>query len=291
MKSSTSSIPQFDQYWIKPMTAPTIIMIAPNGARKTRLDHPALPVSIKQTVDEAVQCHAEGATILHAHVRGKQDEHLLDAGLYRELIAEMKHRAPDMLVQITTETVGVYTPVQQVDCVQAVVPEMASVALKEMTSNFTDLAFAKRFYAWTIEAGVHIQHILFSDEELIQFLKLKQNGVIPASHRCVLFVLGRYAANFQSYPTDLDPFLVCDLAGLDWFVCAFGAREQACIRAAIDNGGHARIGFENNLYLPDGDVAANTAELVSELAKSIAASDRSIASNEQTRQLLGLRSA
>jgi len=266
-------------------------MVAPNGARKTRLDHPALPVSIKETVEEAVQCHAEGATILHAHVRGKQDEHLLDAGLYQELIAELKHRAPDMLVQITTEAVGVYTPDQQIECVQAVVPEMASVALKEMTSNFTDLSFAKRFYDWTIEAGVHIQHILFSDEELTQFLKLKQSGVIPASHRCVLFVLGRYAADFQSYPSDLDPFLACDLTGLDWFVCAFGAKEQACINAAIDHGGHARIGFENNLYLPDGDVAANTTELVSELTKSITASDRSFATSDQTRQLLGLRKA
>jgi len=266
-------------------------MSAPNGARKTRRDHPALPVSIEETVDEAVQCHAAGATIFHAHVRGKQDEHLLDAGLYQELIAELKHQAPEMLVQITTEAVGIYTPVQQVKCVQAVVPEMASVALKEMTSNFTDLAFAKRFYAWTIEAGIHIQHILFSDEELVQFLQLRQSGVIPVSHRCVLFVLGRYAADFQSYPTDLDPFLASGLTGLDWFVCAFGAKEQACISAAIDHGGHARIGFENNLYLPGGDLAANTAELVSELAVSISASDRIIATSGEARHLLGLRNA
>ncbi len=266
-------------------------MIAPNGARKTRRDHPALPISIEETVEEAVLCHAAGATVLHGHVHGKQDEHLLDAGLYQELITELNHQAPEMLVQITTEAVGVYTPDQQVDCVQAVVPEMASVALKEMTSNFTDLQFAKDFYTWTIEAGVHIQHILFSDAELVQFLKLRQSGIIPASHRCVLFVLGRYAVDFQSYPTDLDPFLACDLTGLDWFVCAFGAKEQACINAAIVHGGHARIGFENNLYLPDGNVAANTAELVSELAASITASDRFIATSGEVRHLLGLRSA
>ncbi len=273
------------------MTTPVIIMVAPTGARKTRRDHPALPISIEETVEEAVQCHAAGATVLHAHVRGKQDEHLLDAGLYRELITEMEHRVPDMLVQITTEAVGVYTPDQQVNCVQAVVPEMASVALKEITANFTDLPFAKRFYSWTIEAGVHIQHILFSDEELVQFLNLKQSGIIPASHRCVLFVLGRYSVDFQSHPTDLNPFLARDLTGLDWFVCAFGAKEQACLNAAIDQGGHARIGFENNLYLPNGDIAANTAELVRELAKSITASDRSFATSDQTRHLLGLPSA
>ena len=83
-------------------------MVAPNGARKTRQDHPALPVSIEETVDEAVLCHATGATILHGHVRGKQEQHLLDAGLYLELIAEMNKRAPGMIVQITTEAVGIY---------------------------------------------------------------------------------------------------------------------------------------------------------------------------------------
>jgi len=273
------------------MQTPAIIMAAPNGARKTRQDHPNLPVSIGQTVDEAVRCHAAGATVLHAHVRGKQDEHVLDTSLYQELIAEMKRQAPDMLVQITTEAVGIYTPEQQVACVQTVIPEMASVSLKEITSSFTDLDFAKRFYHWTTEAGIHIQHILFSDEELAQFLRLKQSGVIPHSHRCVLFVLGRYALNFQSDPGDLDPFIARDLAGIDWFVCAFGAQEQACVNAAINRGGHARIGFENNLQLPNGETAASTTQLVVELGKSVQAQIRPIATSVQARQLLGIRNA
>jgi 3-keto-5-aminohexanoate cleavage enzyme len=273
------------------METPTIIMVAPNGARKTQKDHPALPVSIAETVDEAVRCHAAGATVLHAHVRGRQDEHLLDSGLYQELIAEMKHQAPDMLVQITTEAVGIYTPEQQVACVQSVIPEMASVSLKEMTSDYSNLDFARRFYNWTVEAGVHIQHILYSAEELNQFLTLKHNIVIPDSHHCVLFVLGRYAVDFQSNPVDLDPFIASDLAGLDWFVCAFGAKEQACVSAGISQGGHARIGFENNLQLPNGELAGSSAELVTKLSQSIQASQRTIASGEQARQVLGIRSA
>ena len=168
---------------------------------------------------------------------------------------------------------------------------MASVCLKEMTLNFTDLDFAKRFYYWTVEAGIHIQHILFSNQELAQFFKLKQSGIIPASHRCVLFVLGRYAIGFQSDPADLNPFIASDLAGLDWFVCAFGAKEQACVSTAINQGGHARVGFENNLQLPGGEIASSTSELVGELSVAILATDRPIASSEQARQILGIRSA
>ena len=270
------------------MSEPTIIMVAPNGARKTHKDHPALPVSIEETVNEAANCFAAGATVLHAHVRGKADEHVLDAGLYRELIDELNSRVPDMLIQMTTEAVGIYTPDQQVECVKTVLPEMASVALKEITTNFTKLEFARDFYHWAVEAGIHIQHILYSAEDLARFRQLKDNGIIPLDHRCVLFVLGRYSANFQSSPDDLEPFLDQSLESLNWFTCAFGLQEQACVLSGIAQGGHARIGFENNLYQLDGSLATSTASQVASLVSALLVDKKSVAISKQARQLLGI---
>ena len=268
-----------------------VIMVAPNGARKTRRDHAALPVSIADTVAEAAQCHAAGASALHAHVRGENDEHVLDAGLYRELLAEMSQQVPEMLIQITSEAVGIYTPAQQVACIQAVVPRMVSMCLREISSNFEQPEYARQFFEWCDENTVHVQHIVFSVEEFQHFLNYREQGVVPAGHRCVLFVLGRYNVNFQSEPADLDPFLQYDLAGLDWFTCAFGSREQQCVMAAINAGGHARIGFENNLYLPNGEIAANTAALVSSLVDGIQAKSFLPASSSAAGQLLGVRKA
>jgi len=273
------------------MTTPVIIMAAPNGARKTQADHPALPVSIEETVNQAVRCHAAGATVLHAHVRGKQNQHVLDVGLYQELIAEMKRQAPDMLVQITTEAVGRYNVEQQVNCVQSIVPEMTSIALREITASYAEPEFAQTFFAWATEAGVHIQHILFSADDLSHFIRYRQEGIIAESHRCVLFVLGRYAVDFQSTPADLTSFLQGDIGELDWFTCAFGLQEQACVMAGIENGGHARIGFENNLHLPSGELASSTASLVDSLTSEIRSSGRVVAGPTQTRKLLGIRSA
>ncbi len=268
------------------MPDPVIIIAAPNGARKTHKDHPALPVSISETVIEASSCYAAGATVLHAHVRGKQEEHVLDAGLYIELLNELKQQVPEMLVQITTEAVSVYTPQQQVDCVKTVVPELACVALREMTGDYQQTDFARDFYFWCAEAGVHIQHILYSVDDLQRFCQYKTDGVIPASQNCVLFVLGRYSADFQSSPDDLKPFLQQNLGDLDWFTCAFGLQEQACVLAGINKSGHARIGFENNLYLPTGVLATSSAALVTELKKAIEGSNRVVATVPQTRDLL-----
>jgi len=268
-----------------------VIMVAPNGARKTRRDHAALPVSIVDTVAEAAQCHAAGASALHAHVRGQNDEHVLDAGLYHELLTEMAREVPGMLIQITSEAVGIYTPAQQVACIQAVVPRMVSMCLREISSNFEQPQYARQFFEWCDENRVHVQHIVFSAEEFQHFLNYREQGVVPAGHRCVLFVLGRYNVNFQSEPADLDPFLQYDLAGLDWFTCAFGSREQQCVMAAINAGGHARIGFENNLYLPNGEIAANTAALVSSLVDGMQAKNLLPASSSAAGQLLGVRKA
>ncbi len=269
----------------------TIIMVAPNGARKTRQDHRSLPVSIEETVNEASNCFDAGASVLHAHVRGSEQEHVLDAGRYRELLEEMSHRVPDMLVQITSEAVGRYSPQQQAACIQAVKPKMTSMALREITSDFQQVDLARAFFEWCVEAGVHLQHIVYTAEELDRFVELRKQGVIPATQRCILFVLGRYAADFQSDPDDLNPFLERDLGDLDWFTCAFGSNEQACVMKGIEQGGHARVGFENNLQLPDGEIAQSSAALVSSLSHAILTDNRCVAGPRDTAQLLGIRNA
>jgi uncharacterized protein (DUF849 family) len=268
-----------------------IIMAAPNGARKTKSDHPALPVSITDTVSEAAACYAAGASALHAHVRGSEHQHLLDAGLYRELLDEMARRLPDMLVQVTSEAVGIYTPQQQVACIEAVRPRMASMVLREISSDFTRPDYARQFFEWCVENEVHVQHIVFSEEELRHFLEYREAGVIPASQRCLMLVLGRYRADFQSEVADLDPFLQHDLTGFDWFVCAFGHQEQQCALAAIEAGGHARVGFENNLHLPDGEIAGSNSALVASLVEALRESDYRAATSASAAQLLGVRSA
>ena len=273
------------------MSRTAIVMAAPNGARKTHSDHANMPVSIEATVAEAARCHAAGASILHAHVRGDADEHLLDAGRYRELIAEMAAQAPDMLVQVTSEAVGRYTPEQQTAVVRAVHPRMASMGLREITGQFTHTDIARAFFAWCDDNAVHLQHILFSREDLQRFLAYREQGIIPQTQRCLMLVLGRYSADQESTPADLEPFLQHDLSEFDWFICAFGRREQDCALHAIEAGGHARVGFENNLFLPNGDLADSSAALVASLVETLAVRGIAPDSAEQARQRLGVRKA
>jgi uncharacterized protein (DUF849 family) len=250
-----------------------MIMVAPNGARRSKSDHPALPMTLEETVAEAIDCYNAGAGAIHAHVRDENGAHVLDAGRYQALLSELNAAVPHMQVQITTEAVGKYAPEDQRNLVRTVKPKLVSIAIREMIPG-ADTDAAREFYAEALKEGCKVQHILYSAEDLDRFFDLAECGVIPGSSHQVLFVLGRYSDNQESAPEDLDPFL--DLLEkrrcgnlIDWAICAFGHRETECLVYAIEKGGKARIGFENGLWNRDGAVARNNADRVMDLVAAL----------------------
>ena len=69
-------------------------------------------------------------------------------------------------------------------------------------------------------------------------------------------------------------------------MCAFGRHENACAEYAAAKGGHVRVGFENNLWLPDGVMAADNAALVRLAAEAARAAGRRTATADEARQML-----
>lgn len=253
------------------MTLPRI-MVAPNGAHKSKADHPQLPTSIEEIVETALACKNAGADGLHAHVRDGAGKHVLDAGLYRELLDECDVRLPGFYVQITTEAVGMYSSAQQDAVVRALKPDAVSVALGEMAQS-GDEVLARNFYHWADEAGIELQHILYSDAEIDQLVACRKRGIIPPGKPCMLLVLGRHSKGQQSVREDLHPFL-CALDRnfgatdtIDWAICAFGRGETDCLVYGAKSGGKVRVGFENNLWNRDGSLANDNAERVKKVIK------------------------
>ncbi|MEH6833068.1 MULTISPECIES: 3-keto-5-aminohexanoate cleavage protein [Falsihalocynthiibacter] len=247
------------------------LMVAPNGARKTKADHPALPITLAEIVATAVACHAAGADGVHLHVRDAHGRHVLDAGLYRELLSEMHHAAPNMLCQITTEAAGQYTAAQQRQLVDAVQPECVSISLAEMLSD-GDVSEATRFYEKCFEADIAVQHILYNARDLHALSDLLGSGALAKADLQVLFVLGRYSEQQESTPQDLDIFtqwLGAFETAPDWAVCAFGKQETACLTEALRLGGKIRVGFENSFWNANGTIANSNSERVAEMNRIV----------------------
>tara|TARA_R110002124_G_scaffold86958_4_gene224302 strand:+ start:1884 stop:2633 length:750 start_codon:yes stop_codon:yes gene_type:complete len=245
---------------------PFKLTVAPNGARLQKSDHPALPISIAEIVACARDCFVAGADEIHLHVRHSDGCHSLDAGQYSEALTELALVVPEMSVQITTESAGVFDVDAQLACLQSLKPSAASISVREMARN-ADLA--KRVYGLCADVGTNVQHILYSPECVTQLLKWRADGTILAAQKDAIFVLGHYNPPVLATPSHLDVFLnAIDGHDITWSACAFGLNEHACLSRAIQMGGHARIGFENNHQSADGKIFAdNSASITAFLAQ------------------------
>lgn len=247
------------------------IAVAPNGGRRTKADHPAIPLTASELAETAASCLDAGAAMIHVHVRDREGGHLLDADAYREAITSIRSKVGDRLViQITSEALGIYSPAEQIAVVRQVKPEAVSLALRELVPDAAgEMDFAD-LLLWMKRENVFPQIILYDPEEAMRLADMQRRGMIPWTDVPVLFVLGRYTKGQTSQPRDLLPFLTPDRPRFaHWSVCAFGRHEAACVTAAALLGGHVRVGFENNLHLPVGKTAGSNADLVAVVAQAL----------------------
>ncbi len=269
------------------MTKSAYIMVAPNGARRVKADHPAIPLDASELGRDAARCMERGAAAIHLHVRDEAGHHSLDADRYRDAIAAVRDAAKDIVIQITTEAVGRYLPPQQMAMVRAVRPEFVSLAIREIVSGAHDEEAAASFFAWMKRERIVPQFILYDIADIDRLTDLQSRGIIPFAAPPVIYVLGRYAEGQISEPGELDPFLKA--AGKNfpnWMVCAFGPREAAALGRAFARGGHGRTGFENNLHLPDGEIAPDNAALVAATGREAAGAGCALMGPTEVRELL-----
>jgi 3-keto-5-aminohexanoate cleavage enzyme len=277
---------------LETMSQPLVITVAPNGARRNKTDHSALPMTSAEIAREAARCREAGAAMIHLHVRDASGAHAIDPDLYRDAIGAIRREAGrEIIIQATTEAVGRFTPAEQMAAMRALQPEAFSVAVRELIPDEAAEGPAALFLAEEARRGTLVQHILYDAGDVSRFIDLVEREVIPAPGASVLFVLGRYTQGQQSAPADLLPLLSRWTLPLPWSLCAFGRREAACATAAACLGGHARIGFENNLHRPDGTLAGDNAELVSGLAGIARALGISIATADEARTLFAAAGA
>jgi prepilin-type processing-associated H-X9-DG protein len=269
--------------------APLILAVAPNGARKTKADHPAIPITPDELAAEAAHCREAGVAMIHLHVRDADNKHSLDAEAYAQATAAVRREVGDgMIIQMTTEAVGIYAPAEQMAAVRAVRPEAASMAVRELCPDEDAVPAFAEFLTWMAGERIMPQYILYAPEDVALFADLQTRGVIPGDRPFLLYVLGRYTPGQKSIPADLLPYMAeAESLNADWAICAFGARESACALTAAALGGHVRVGFENNFLMADGSVAKDNAALAGQVASGANLLGRTLAGADEAREYLG----
>ena len=233
------------------------LMVAPNGARKVKKDHPEVPLTIKETVQVAKNCFEAGAKAIHLHVRNDKGEHVLDAGLYKEALKELEFQVPNMHIQVTTEAVGKYSPDDMRKLAYDVTPPGASIGTSELIPSRKPTIEDIKLYKYLTESGTKIQHILYNPDDIDLLTDLLKKSEIPADGVWCLFVIGHYTGKI-SFPEKIPEFInkmKANNVNFDWSICAFAKEEMSCLEKAVSLGGKIRVGFENSLFMPDGEIA------------------------------------
>ncbi len=277
-----------------PSRDPFIVMCAPNGAWRTRQDHPRLPVTPAELANCAAEVMAAGASILHLHVRDKQEHHSLDVEHYRRAIDAITDRVGDgLIIQVTSEAVGRYSRSEQMTMVKRLKPEAVSLALRELAPDNSEPVEIQDFFGWMHDHNICPQIILYDETDFQRYQLLQKLGVFRDMPKFLLFVAkkpqparedpdaredpGFSATAFKQFPPKtIHP----------WTACCFGKQEHHLAALCAQSGGHVRVGFENNLWRQDGSLASNNAELVKNACDAAQGSNRAIATADDARRLL-----
>ncbi len=247
------------------------LMVAPNGAFRQKSDHPAVPMTIDELIICASACAEAGADGMHFHLRDPSGAHLLDVRGYQEALSALQTAEPRLAYQITTEAAGRYEADYQKTIALETGAALVSASVRELMRDGVE-RFAP-FHAECRARNICVQHILYDVDDF----NLLQTHLPPEQFHDpkmqLLFVLGRYSAGQVSDPKDLSPFLEAMTHARitpDWAICAFGQTEVAALTHAHHQGGKLRVGFENSVFLSNGEIARDNAEKITDLRRNLA---------------------
>ncbi|WP_352404243.1 3-keto-5-aminohexanoate cleavage protein [Sporanaerobacter acetigenes] len=266
-----------------------IITAAICGAEVTKENNPSVPYTVEEIGREAEAAYKAGASIIHLHVREDDGTPTQSKERFKACIDEIKKRCPDVIVQPSTGGAVGMTDEERLQPVE-LNPEMATLDCG--TLNFGgDEIFVntentiKNFANVMNEKNVKPEIEVFDKGMVDLAIRYHKQGFIKAPMHFD-FVLG---VQMDATVRDLS-YLVHSLPeGSTWTVAGVGRHEIPMAVAAIIMGGHARVGFEDNVYLSKGVLAKSNAELVEKVAKISREVGREVATPDEARKILGLK--
>ena len=162
-----------------------------------------------------------------------------------------------MHLQVTTEAVGRYSPGEMRKYAYDVKPPGISIAIRELIRSRNPTDEDIKLYKYLSDEKINVQHICHEPEDIDLLSNVLNKSEIERDNTWCLFVIGHYTGKISD-PNKIPLYLEKlekNKFKADWAICAFEKEEFICLKEAIKLGGKIRIGFENSLYLPSGEVA------------------------------------
>ncbi len=265
-----------------------VITVGPTGAIATKDQNPHLPTGPEEIAAEVTAAYDAGATVASIHLRDAQGRPTADLAIARRTIDLIREQSP-ILVQLSS---GVAPDAAAEDrlALMELRPRMATLSVSSMTFNDGEFrnppGFVRRLAGRMRELGIKPELEVYDTGHVDAAMRLVEEGLLtePLQFGIVMGVrggMGPSVDNLVHVVRRLPP-------GSVWQAIGVGRANMPLAAVAMAMGGNARTGLEDNLYLRRGELSPGNAPLVTRVADIAGMVGRTVATVEESEQVLGL---
>ncbi len=280
---------------------PVVITCSISGAIANREQCPAIPYTPEEYAAEARRIVDEGGVMIHIHARSPNGTPSYEIEDFQAITDAIRAEVGDaVIVNYSTGTIGV--PVEKrVAYLRACRPEVAALNMGSM--NYAKYSRSRKDFVFKMvflnpfdeiielleamnELGIKPEHECFDIGHVGSLAPLIDMRVLktPLHVDCVMGVTGGIPPTARNLAAMVDNVP----AGSHWGVIGISRDQWMLISAALSLGGSIRVGLEDNLYLPDGEMARSNGELIAKARQMTEDMGRRPATVSEARSMLGI---
>ncbi len=304
---------------------PVVITCAISGVLANREQCPAIPYTPAEYAAEARRIVDEGGTMIHIHARTPEGGPSFEVEDYRAISDAIRHEVGDAaIVNFSTGAVGVSVE-KRIAYLRECRPEVAALNMGSM--NYAKYSRSRKDFVFKMvfanpfeeiiellramrELGIKPEHECFDLGHVGSLEPLIDMGVLepPLHVDCIMGVVGGIPPSARNLAA-----MVENIPGVGggpgatsgggpgatggggpgaskshWAVIGISRQQWLLVAAALTLGGSVRVGLEDNLYLPSGEMASSNGELVAKARQMAEDVGRRPATVQEARALLGV---
>jgi uncharacterized protein (DUF849 family) len=283
---------------------PVIITCSISGAIANRDQCPAIPYTPEEYAAEARRAVDEGASQIHIHARTPEGTPSYEIEDFRAITEAIKSEVDDVIINYSTGAIGI--PLEKrIAYLEELRPDVAALNMSSMNyakysrrrKDFVFKAVFENSFDEIIElieamkaAGIQPEHECFDAGHVANLDPLLDMGLLepPLQISLVMGVTG----GIRPTPRNV-AFMSEQVPGgaegpNNWQLIGVSRDQWKLIGAALTLGGNVRAGLEDNLYLPDGEMATSNGDLIAKARQMAEDIGRRAATVAEARQMLGL---
>jgi 3-keto-5-aminohexanoate cleavage enzyme len=257
---------------------PVIISNSISGAIANRDQCPAIPYTPEEYAAEARRAVDEGASQIHIHARTPDGTPSYEIEDFRAITEAIRSEVDDVIAALNMSSMN-YAKYSR---------RRKDWVFKAVFENSFDLI--DQLIAEMNELGIQPEHECFDAGHVANLDPFIDMGTLtpPLQISLVMGVTG----GIRPVPKNVGFMSEQIPGGADgpnnWQVIGVSRDQWKLLAASLNLGGNVRAGLEDNLYLPNGEMAKSNGELIAKARQMAEDIGRRAATVAEARELLGL---